>query len=86
LKGLVAVRQALSPYSLDSIFLLEAFISKGIRCSRMVALMNKWMADVMLMPAASQNASNSFLRSESIRKDNPICAMILSSSTVVLRE
>ena len=26
--------------------------------------MNKWMAAVMLMPAASQNASNSFLRSD----------------------
>lgn len=80
------MRQLLSPYSLDSIFPLEAFISKGMRCSRTVVLMNRWMAAVILMPAASQNASNSFLRSESIRKDNPICAMILPSSTVVLRE
>ena len=55
-----------------------AVISKGIRCSPTDFLMKMLIAVDMLMPMESQNVSNSFFTSVSMRIQIVVCAMVYS--------
>lgn len=55
-----------------------AVISKGIRCSPTDFLMKMLIAVDMLMPMESQNVSNSFFTSVSMRIQIVVCAIVYS--------